>query len=81
MKLIIVSKEDSVASLLNAVDIEGNEEKWLLHWDVQKPQLSPKAGIPPVLWSKEELYVHAYWSALMAGGIVASLKPFLVVFK
>lgn len=59
MELIIVSKEESRASLVSSVDTESNEEKWLLHWGVQEPWLSPKAGIPPVFWSKEELDGHA----------------------
>lgn len=56
MKLIIISK-DSVASLVSVVDIESDEEEWLLQ--VQEPWLSPKAGISPVFWSKEELDGHA----------------------
>lgn len=82
MKLIIVCKEDSVTSLVSAVDIENNEEKWLLHWGVQEPWLSPKAGIPPVFWSKEELMPMPNGQPSWLEALCASLKPFLiVVFK
>lgn len=54
-------------------------KKWLLHWGVEEPWLNPKAGIPPVFWSKKQLMSMLNGQPSWLEALCASLKPFLVV--
>lgn len=80
MKLIILCKEDSVASLVSAVDTKSNEEKWPIGWGVQEPWLSPKAGIPPLFRRKEKLMSVPNEQPSWVEALRASLKPFPIVW-